>query len=152
MSTINSIFEIMAYFTQHHYSQSFNIIKTFNIIMRNLHIRSAEGTDVDFFWHIFITFWFFWHCSFFSVSENKKLKGAKREKEILFGGKAPANDEGDFDVFKKQSSHLPFLLKIHLGQPVIIPIKEVFYPVQIPFFSSFLNPETAEVISLNETG
>jgi hypothetical protein len=26
---------------------------------------------------------------FFSVSENKKLKGAKRKKEILFGGKAP---------------------------------------------------------------
>jgi len=51
MSIINSIFEIMAYFTQRHYSQSFNIIKTFNIIVRNLHIRSAKSTYKNSPWH-----------------------------------------------------------------------------------------------------
>ena len=50
---------------------------------------SSEGTDVDFSGQIFATLCFVWHNDFLSVSESKRLNGAKREKEILFGGKAP---------------------------------------------------------------
>jgi hypothetical protein len=62
---------------------------------------------------------------------KQKIKGGKEKKRNSFRGQSTADGGGDFDVFKKQPRELFFISEVQFFFTVIVPIKKVFYSVNI---------------------